>query len=102
MSETVAALPAPVIETPPPASKWEPEYRAFQRLLPELLKSYAGKYVAIHDEQVVDSDTNELALIGRVLQRVGNVSIHVGLVSERALPPLRVPHYRVAAERGGT
>jgi hypothetical protein len=101
MSETIVTLPAPVIEPPPPASKWEREKRAFQRLLPELLKSHAGKYVAIHDEQVVDSDTNELALIERVLQRVGNVSIHVGFVSERALPPLRVPHYRVAGEGGG-
>jgi hypothetical protein len=100
MSETVIALPAPVIEPPPPASKWEREYRAFQRLLPELLKTHAGKYVAIHDEQVVDSDPQELPLIERVLQRVGNVSIHVGFVSERGLPPLRVPHSREVGQGG--
>jgi hypothetical protein len=94
MSETVSALP------PPPASKWEREHRAFQLLLPELLKTHGGKYVAIHDEQVVDSDTNELVLIERVLQRVGNVSIHVGFVSERP-PPLRVPHCREVRQGGG-
>jgi hypothetical protein len=69
MSETGIALPAPAIETPPPAGKWEREHRAFQRLLPELLKTHAGKHVAIHDEQAVDSDTDELVLIERVLQR---------------------------------
>jgi hypothetical protein len=101
MNETTVTLPAPVLELPPPVNKWEREHRAFQRLLPELLKSQAGKYVAIHDEQVVDSDTNELALIERMLGRVGNVSIHVGLVTEQTPPPIRVPHYRQVKRQGG-
>ena len=90
-----------VIEAPPPASKWEREHRAFQRLFPELLKSHPDQYVAVHDEHVVDSDTNERALVERVLKRVGNVSIHIGYVAERALPPLRVPHYRLVDRGGG-
>lgn len=65
------------------ATKWEREHEAFLRLLPVLLKTHAGQYVAIHEGEVVDSgnDATELAL--RVLKKVGNVSIHVGLVSEQ-------------------
>jgi hypothetical protein len=101
MSEPATTLPAPPIEAPAPANKWERESRAFQRLFPELLKSHAGQYVAVHDEQVVDTDTDERALVERVLKRVGNVSIHVGYVAGRALPPLRVPHYRLVDTGGG-
>ena len=70
----------------PPRTKWEREYRAFQRLLPQLLVTRRGQFVAIHEEQVVDSDHDEMALIGRVLARVGNVDIHVGLVTDQPEP----------------
>ena len=80
-------LPAPEI------SKGEREYHAFLRLLPELLATYRDKYVAIHDEQVVDSDTDAVALIRRVHAKVGYVPIHVGLVTEQQ-PVVRIPHYR--------
>jgi hypothetical protein len=66
---------------PPPRNKWEREYRAFQRLLPELLKTHRGKYVAIHEEQVIDSGDDRLELIFRVLPKVGGVSVHVGHVA---------------------
>ena len=76
-------LPAPALEMPvPPRSKWEREYQAFRRLLPQLLATHRGRYVAIHDEQVVDSGDDRLALALRVLAKVGNVAIHVGLVTE--------------------
>lgn len=67
---------------PPPRNKWEREYRAFQRLLPELLKTHRGKYVAIHEEQVIDSGDDRLELIFRVLPKVGGVSVHIGHVTE--------------------
>jgi hypothetical protein len=78
----------------PPKNKWEREYRAFQRLLPELLQTHRGKYVAIHDEQVIDSGDDRLDLIFRVLDKVGGVSIHVDLVAEQPPPPSRIPHVR--------
>jgi hypothetical protein len=79
-----ATLPAPAIPWPPPPhSKWEREYRAFQRLLPQLLRTHCGQFVAIHDEQVIDSDRDAMTLILRVLARVGNVDIHVGLVTDQ-------------------
>jgi hypothetical protein len=95
MSESIT-LPAPVIDlTPPPRNKWEREYRAFLRLLPSLLQTHRGKYVAIHNEQVVDSGDDRLELIFRALAKVGGESIHVDLVTEQPLPPIRLPHYRV-------
>jgi hypothetical protein len=59
-----------------------------------LLQTYRGKYVAIHDEQVIDSDPIEMTLIERVLRRVGNVAIHVDLVTDEPRPTIRIPHYR--------
>ena len=81
MSQAIT-LPAPTIEkSSAPRSKWEREYQAFGRLLPQLLATHRGKYVAIHEEQVVDSGDDRLALALRVLAQVGNVDIHIGLVS---------------------
>ncbi len=87
-------LPAPVVELPVPVeSKWQREYRAFLRLLPELLKTHKGKYVAIHEEQCVDSDEKEVPLLLRVYERFGYVPLHVDLVTEQ--PRLvRIPHRR--------
>ena len=78
----IGTLSAPEIHwPPPPRTKWEREYRAFMKLLPQLLTTMRGRFVAIHEERVLDSDHDELALIARVLAQVGNVDIHVGLVT---------------------
>jgi hypothetical protein len=94
MSEPVTTYPAPNLEAfLPPMGKYERERRAFQRLLPDLLKTHRGKYVAVHDEKVVDSDEDEVALATRVWQRHGYVPIHVQRVTEQ--PELvRIPHVR--------
>ena len=92
MSETAVQPPLAVDLPAPELPKGEREYQAFQRLLPQLLTTHHGKYVAIHDGQVVDSDTDDVALILRVQAKVGYVPIHVGLVSE-ARPVVRFPHY---------
>jgi hypothetical protein len=79
----------------PTDSKAERERIAFRRLLPQLLSKpeYAGKFVAIHDEKVVDSGENDIELVQRVHARVGYVPIHVARVVDSAAPE-RVPHYR--------
>ncbi len=89
MTETIT-LPAPVI----PMSgltdnKWEREYEAFRRLLPHLLATHRGKLVAIHGEQVVDSGDEKLTLALRVLAKLGNTEIHVGLVTDEPGPIAR-------------
>lgn len=78
---------------PPPLSKAEREKQAFLRLLPQLLRTHRGQFVAIHDEQVVDTDRDDIALIQRVQEKVGYVPIHVGLVTEQQ-PVFRIPHCR--------
>ena len=66
MSETIAD---PIFDVSVPIavlSKGDREYNAFVRLLPGLLATHRGKYVAVHDSQVVDCDDNDVALIRRV------------------------------------
>jgi hypothetical protein len=99
-AEEIVTLPAPHVElTPPPRTKWEHEYRAFREMLPELLKTHRGRYVAIHEGKVIDSGENRLELVFRALAKAGNVDIHVGLVTEQPPAPIRIPHYRIARER---
>jgi hypothetical protein len=105
MEPKAVTVPLPAIDVvPPPVSKGEREYRAFQRLLPQLLSTYRGKYVAVHEEQVVDSDADDIALIlrARARARYGYVPLHVGLVTDAPLPPVRVPHCRLYRPGGET
>jgi hypothetical protein len=84
---------------PPPKTKWEREYQAFKRLLPELLKTHREKYVVIHEEQVIDSGDDDIALAVQFFAKYGNISPHIGLVTET--PPLyRIPHYREVRKPG--
>ena len=77
----------------PELAKGEREYQAFLRLLPGLLATHRGRYVAVHEGRVVDDDADDLALVLRVHARIGYVPIHVGLVTDRP-PAIRIPHYR--------
>ena len=81
----VIAIPTFEVHLPePPAlSKGDRERRAFLRLLPELLQTHTGQYVAIHNEQVVDSGPDDIALIRRVHSQVGYVPIHVARVTKQ-------------------
>jgi hypothetical protein len=95
-------LPAPVSALPGAAlSKWQREYDAFRRLLPELLATHLGKYVAIHDGKVIDTGDDKLTLALRVLSKVGNVDIHVGLVTEQQPPPSQSGVRREVRPSGG-
>ena len=95
-------LPAPVVNLPPaPRTKWEREYQTFQGLLPQLLVTHRGQYVAIHNEQVVDSGDDKLAVALRVLAKVGNVPIHVGHVTDGPEPIARSGVRRDLGAAGG-
>jgi hypothetical protein len=86
----------PVVEVLVPdvkLEKGEREYQAFLRLLPQLLVSYGGQYVAVHEGEVIDADADDIVLVQRVHARVGYVPVYVGLVADR-LPLLHIPHYR--------
>ncbi len=81
MSDTMT-LPSCEVQLPAPTlTKGQREYQAFLRMLPELLQTHHGQYVAIHDGRVVDSDANDITLIQRVHAKIGYVPIYVGLVA---------------------
>jgi hypothetical protein len=95
-------LPAPVIESlMSPSDKWTREYQAFRRLLPELLPARRGQYVAIHEGRVIASGPDKLPVALEAFRRIGNVSIHVGLVSEDTEPVVRSGVRRIAPSNGG-
>jgi len=89
MSESTLDTTTEVRLPETPMSKFEREQRAFVRLLPGLLATHLGQYVAIHDEQVVDSGTDQLDVALRVQRRVGTVAIYVHLVSDELLARCR-------------
>ena len=82
-------------------SKGEREYRAFLRLLPELLATHRGKFVAMHNGEVVDSDPDDVALILRVQAKVGYVPLYVGLVTDSPLL-VRIHHYHEVRPQGNS
>jgi prevent-host-death family protein len=47
----------------------EPNRSAFRRLLPELLKTYKGQFVAIYRGGLVDADPDRVALVQRTRNR---------------------------------
>ena len=85
----------------PSPSKGEREYASFLRLLPALLTTHRGQYVAVHDGEVVDADADDIALVRRVHAKVGYVPIHVGLVAAESRV-VRLPHYREYRPQEGT
>ena len=77
-----------VVLPEPEPTKFERERRAFFRLLPELLSTHRGQYVAIHDEQVVDSGPGRIDVVFRAQAKVQG-GVYVGLVSPEPLRILR-------------
>ena len=61
---SVETLPAPVLPAPP-ADKFRSEQRAFDGLLPELLRTHRDEYVAIHEGQVVESGADQIEVAER-------------------------------------
>jgi hypothetical protein len=75
-------------------AQWQRERQAFHRLLPDLLKTHGGHFVAIHEEQVVDCDDDIVQLALRVYRKHGYLPIFFDLVTDQPLPPVRIPSVR--------
>src|SRR5687768_7685637 len=69
----IVANPIEISLPPPSLTKFERERAAFERLLPSLLNSYRGQYVAIHNGQVADHGSNRLNVALRLLKQIGSV-----------------------------
>lgn len=74
--------------------KWRREQRAFHDLLPGLLGTNPGQYVAVHEERVVESGDDKLAVARRAYERFGYVPIFVSRVTAGPPVPARVPSPR--------
>jgi hypothetical protein len=87
---------------PPPAplpDKFEREREAFARLLPDLLHTQRGNYVAIHDGAVVDTGADQVEVAKRAYAKYGNVPIYVGLVTDEPQRVVRIPHVKLIRRR---
>jgi hypothetical protein len=75
----------------------EQEHAAFNRMLPELLKQYEGRVVAIYNGQVVDVGDDEGEVWKRVRQQLGKVPVYVQTVE---YPPrvYDIPYREVVAD----
>ncbi len=87
-------LPAPALDRSTADGKWQREYQAFLRLKAPLLTTHAGQYVVVHDGAVVDSGPDDVALALRFFSQHGNVTVHIGLVTDGPEAVARIPHYR--------
>lgn len=57
--------------------KLQQEQVAFEKMHAALVQTYLGKYVAIHDEALIDSDTSQSELARRVYHRFPNTPIGI-------------------------
>jgi hypothetical protein len=67
----------------PTDPKFDREWVAFHDMLPDLLKTYAGQYVAIHDGRVVGHGDDGVAVALDARRRFGDVTILVHQVLEK-------------------
>lgn len=58
------------------------EEAAFHRLHPSLYKKHAGEYVAIHNEQLIDSDSDQVALYRRTRQQYPGEFVWITPINE--------------------
>jgi hypothetical protein len=65
-------------------------------MLGELLKTHKGQYVAVHNEQVIESGADMMEVIMRAYQKAGNVPLFVERVSDEPPPIYRMPKFRVS------
>ena len=89
------------VELPPPPSptKFALEREAFQLMLPELLKTHYGKYVAIHEGKIVAEGDTDVDVADEAHRRVGNVALYVSrVVRPTEQEVVRMPMFRVVRE----
>lgn len=67
-----------------------PEIEAYKKMLPELLKTYKGRWVALHGGQVVDTGDQWGELAMRVTQNFPD-PIYIELVSEDSPRQFEIP-----------
>jgi hypothetical protein len=90
---SMETLPAPDLSAPH-EDKWRREQRAFRQLLPELLRTHLGEFVAIHEGRVVESGVEKLDVARRAYERFGYIPIFISRVVADSPAPARMPSPR--------
>jgi hypothetical protein len=102
VSET-PTYPAPdlsVVESD--QNDWARERRAFKSLLPSLMATHRGRYVAIHHGKVVAEGADKATVALEAYTREGYVPIFVGQVSDAIPEPVRIRSPRNLGGAGST
>lgn len=68
------------------SQKIQSEIEAFKRLHPQLVRKYLGNYVAIHNGDVVDQDSNLRKLHLRIRKHYGRLPILLRQVTQDVKP----------------
>ncbi|MBA4186811.1 MAG: hypothetical protein C0467_02210 [Planctomycetaceae bacterium] len=71
-----------------------PEYEAFDRLLPELMKQHAGRYVALRGGAVVAVADSEVSALTAAQQQSPGTPVYCRLVTDQPQPLERIPSFR--------
>ena len=69
-----------------PNDPWRLNQRAFMAMLPSLLATHRGQYVAVHDGHVVASGDALVDVALEAYRRVGYLPVYVDLVTDRPRP----------------
>lgn len=96
----VTTLPAPDLSLDDVThAAWEEERRAFLRLLPTLLATHEGQYVAVYQGCVIAAGPDQVDVAMQAYARAGYVPVYVGLVTAVPPRPVRLPSPRLLTGR---
>jgi hypothetical protein len=74
------------------------EFDAFEAKLPELMKQYAGKYIALHGGEVVAVGNSKTDVLTAAHQQFPGELIYARLVTDQPQPIPRIPSLRAVEE----
>jgi hypothetical protein len=86
----INSVESPVIDAEKPLAVWEKNRASFDAMFNELLKSYEGQFVAIHDNEVVASGADKQIVFDAARSKCSKFPFYIRLVS-RAPKIVRVP-----------
>ena len=76
-------------------AKLDTEILAYESMHPELRQKYLGQWVAVHEQKLVDHDSDRAALYRRVWAKYGRTSVLIRQVRDQASEDIwiRTPSY---------
>jgi hypothetical protein len=81
----------PAVHVNPRRHLMEREQEAYQKMLPNLLEQYESQYIAVHNGEVIDHDSDKIKLVGRIQQSLPDAIV---LIKKVTTDPDQVIHMR--------